>query len=78
MPFIPNKIISTGTRVRLLKDVETLAGTFTAGTEMVITNSTAFGYDLVDDYGNNLYECATCWEHITVEQSVLILGTIAL
>jgi len=54
--FIPNE---KPTRVKLLKDCQIMAGTFTKGHIFKVTSQTERGYDLIDADGNELLECAS-------------------
>lgn len=61
MAFIPRaKLEGTeiGTTVELTRDVEVCAGIFQKGTLMKIVASTHRGFDLMDEYGNHLYDTA--------------------
>lgn len=62
MTFIPKKS-DISRRVRLIKPITCLAGTFTVGHEFTIVGESNRGHDLRDDAGNDLIECGLHRSH---------------
>jgi hypothetical protein len=57
MAYIRNRIFKIGDKVRLVRDVSVIAGTFTKGHIMEITDcADRRGWDLADEDGNRLLE----------------------
>lgn len=55
--FIPANEIKVGDKCIAIKEIECLAGMFTVGTPVTVTDIGDRGYDLVDDFGNVITEC---------------------
>ena len=56
MSFHKKSVIEVGSKVISTEKIETLAGTFEAGTTFTVTGKGVRGYDLVDDEGNSALE----------------------
>lgn len=55
--FIPENTIKIGDKCITTKELENFAGKFTVGTVVKVTDIGDRGYNLVDDFGNEIIEC---------------------
>lgn len=59
MAFIRNpKMVRVGDRIRITRPIEMFQGTYTTGHEFVIIGSGERGFNIRDDEGREIRECA--------------------
>ena len=56
MPFIPNRSLKVGDKVKVVQTIETMAGIFTVGTKGTIIEEEDCEYTFMDDEGNRAIE----------------------
>ena len=57
MVYIKNTGKNVGDTIILKNELKSLASTFEKGTEVKILSEGLRGYDIIDEFGNKMYEC---------------------
>lgn len=57
MGFVTTPKIKIGTKIKLTRNVSSMAGIMMKDTIVTVTNISTRGYDIVDDEGHNIREC---------------------